>query len=260
MAEHGPSTGSLPGALAPVEETVISEVETTSPDLLEADRDELRERLAKLDASASHLRQLYQIEDTDPDFPPARAPMIIEFDGFINYGSPIQTTSTNALGQMQTNVITPGVINQPIFSTRKVETFTQVSKQTPIEVDQSSATAAAGTITFTLDRSDNPGSAAGTSDTLVYTNILQQAAATTAGTYKIYGDGEQIALTSSIDIVLDPEQGKKEYQQAKSDYFAAKDRLSRIERRLQVSHLNPLPPERVKDWHHPRFSPSGAVH
>jgi general secretion pathway protein D len=50
------------------------------------------------------------------------APQVVEFEGFINYGSPIQTTSTNALGQSIINVITPNVINQPIFSTRKVST------------------------------------------------------------------------------------------------------------------------------------------
>jgi general secretion pathway protein D len=49
-------------------------------------------------------------------------PQVVEFEGFINYGSPIQTSSTNAIGITTTNVITPNVINQPIFSTRKVTT------------------------------------------------------------------------------------------------------------------------------------------
>jgi general secretion pathway protein D len=53
-------------------------------------------------------------------------PQVVEFEGFINYGSPISTTSTNALGQTVTNVITPNVINQPIFSTRKVTTSVSV--------------------------------------------------------------------------------------------------------------------------------------
>jgi general secretion pathway protein D len=51
------------------------------------------------------------------------APQVVEFEGFINYGSPIQTTSTNPLtGLTTTNVLTPNIINQPIFSTRKVST------------------------------------------------------------------------------------------------------------------------------------------
>ncbi len=50
------------------------------------------------------------------------APSVTEFEGFINYGSPIQTTSTNAFGATVTNILTPNVINQPIFSTRKVTT------------------------------------------------------------------------------------------------------------------------------------------
>ena len=53
-------------------------------------------------------------------------PQVVEFDGFVNYGSPIQTTSTNLLGITTTNVITPNVINQPIFDTRKVSTSVSV--------------------------------------------------------------------------------------------------------------------------------------
>jgi general secretion pathway protein D len=53
-------------------------------------------------------------------------PQVVEFEGFINYGSPISTTSTNILGQSVSNVITPNVINQPIFSTRKVTTSVSV--------------------------------------------------------------------------------------------------------------------------------------
>jgi general secretion pathway protein D len=53
-------------------------------------------------------------------------PQVVEFEGFINYGSPIQSTQTNALGQQIVSVITPNVINQPIFSTRKVTTSVSV--------------------------------------------------------------------------------------------------------------------------------------
>jgi len=59
-------------------------------------------------------------------------PQVVEFEGFINYGSPISTINPGALGLggavgAVTNapasiVLTPNVINQPIFSTRKVTT------------------------------------------------------------------------------------------------------------------------------------------
>ena len=49
-------------------------------------------------------------------------PQVVEFEGFINYGSPITATTTNPL----TGVSTPNVINQPIFSTRKVTTSVSV--------------------------------------------------------------------------------------------------------------------------------------
>lgn len=54
-------------------------------------------------------------------------PQVVEFEGFINYGSPIQTTTTNPItGISTTNVLTPNIINQPIFSTRKVTTSVSV--------------------------------------------------------------------------------------------------------------------------------------
>ena len=54
-------------------------------------------------------------------------PEVVEFEGFINYGSPIGTSSTNPItGISQTNVLTPNIINQPIFSTRKVSTSVTV--------------------------------------------------------------------------------------------------------------------------------------
>src|SRR6202000_1637686 len=54
-------------------------------------------------------------------------PQVVEFEGFINYGSPITSTVTNPItGVSSQNVITPNVINQPIFSTRKVTTSVSV--------------------------------------------------------------------------------------------------------------------------------------
>jgi general secretion pathway protein D len=60
-------------------------------------------------------------------------PQVVEFEGFINYGSPISTINPASLGltgavtsavssQPSSVVLTPNVINQPIFSTRKVTT------------------------------------------------------------------------------------------------------------------------------------------
>ncbi|MCB1203639.1 MAG: type II and III secretion system protein [Verrucomicrobiae bacterium] len=50
------------------------------------------------------------------------APEVVEFDGFINYGSPILTSSVNALGLVQPVVVTENRIEMPIFNTRKVTT------------------------------------------------------------------------------------------------------------------------------------------
>ena len=64
-------------------------------------------------------------------------PQVVEFEGFINYGSPIKTVNpallnfiaggTSSLtGLTQSITLTDNVINQPIFSTRKVTTSVSV--------------------------------------------------------------------------------------------------------------------------------------
>jgi len=49
-------------------------------------------------------------------------PAIVEFEGFINYGSPIQSPATDALGNPITITITENRIEMPVFSTRQVNT------------------------------------------------------------------------------------------------------------------------------------------
>jgi general secretion pathway protein D len=54
------------------------------------------------------------------------APEVVDFDGFINYGSPILSISANAttaiFSRPRSVEVSPNVINQPVFSTRKVST------------------------------------------------------------------------------------------------------------------------------------------
>lgn len=50
------------------------------------------------------------------------APEIVEFEGFINYGSPIQASATDALGNTNTLTITENRIEMPVFSSRRVNT------------------------------------------------------------------------------------------------------------------------------------------
>ncbi len=54
------------------------------------------------------------------------APEVTEFEGFINYGSPIQTSSHDALGNPTTIVLTENRIPQPVFSKRSVSTSVTV--------------------------------------------------------------------------------------------------------------------------------------
>ena len=58
------------------------------------------------------------------------APRVVEFEGFINYGSPINASVApllftgfgTVLGDTQVIVATPNIINRPVFSTREVTT------------------------------------------------------------------------------------------------------------------------------------------
>ena len=50
------------------------------------------------------------------------APEIVEFEGFINYGSPIQSPSSDLLGNPTTVTITENRIEMPVFSKRSVNT------------------------------------------------------------------------------------------------------------------------------------------
>ena len=50
------------------------------------------------------------------------APELVEFEGFINYGSPIQSFATDAVGNPITITITENRIEMPVFAARKVKT------------------------------------------------------------------------------------------------------------------------------------------
>jgi general secretion pathway protein D len=50
------------------------------------------------------------------------APEVVEFEGFVNYGSPITTGGVDANGNPTTVVLTENKIEQPIFASRKVQT------------------------------------------------------------------------------------------------------------------------------------------
>ena len=61
------------------------------------------------------------------------SPEVIDFDGFVNYGSPISgpkyspaSIATGNVSGIETFVITPNVMNQPVFSVRKVTTSVSI--------------------------------------------------------------------------------------------------------------------------------------
>lgn len=63
-----------------------------------------------------------QIDQNDSIIELNFVPTIVEFEGFINYGSPITAPSTDALGNPVQTVITENRIEMPVFSVRSVKT------------------------------------------------------------------------------------------------------------------------------------------
>ncbi|MBP7950794.1 MAG: tetratricopeptide repeat protein [Verrucomicrobiales bacterium] len=62
------------------------------------------------------------------------APEVVEFEGFINYGSPINTGAINALGVPTTVVLTENRIEQPVFATRKLNTAVTIWDQQTVGI------------------------------------------------------------------------------------------------------------------------------
>ena len=63
-----------------------------------------------------------QIDQNDSIIELRFTPTIVEFEGFINYGSPITAPATDALGNPVQIVITENRIEMPVFSVRSVKT------------------------------------------------------------------------------------------------------------------------------------------
>ena len=63
-----------------------------------------------------------QIDSNDSLIELRFTPTIVEFEGFINYGSPITSPTTDALGNPVQIVITENRIEMPVFSVRSVKT------------------------------------------------------------------------------------------------------------------------------------------
>lgn len=61
-------------------------------------------------------------------------PSFIEFDGFVNYGSPINTTSTDALGRTISVPITENAILMPVFSSRRANTQVTIADGATIAI------------------------------------------------------------------------------------------------------------------------------
>ncbi len=61
-------------------------------------------------------------------------PIFSTFDGFVNYGSPINSTTTDVLGNPQTVVVTENAILMPVFSKQSVSTNVHVADGSTIVI------------------------------------------------------------------------------------------------------------------------------
>ena len=90
-----------------------------------------REGVAELEQQTAGLLASRELEPTH--FPHRLGfnliPQVVEFEGFINYGSPINAVGVNTVAGISVSQpveLTPNIINQPVFSTRKVTTSVSV--------------------------------------------------------------------------------------------------------------------------------------
>jgi general secretion pathway protein D len=61
-------------------------------------------------------------------------PSFVEFDGFVNYGSPINTSGTTLLGTGSTVELTKNAILMPVFSTQKTSTQLTIADGSTIAI------------------------------------------------------------------------------------------------------------------------------
>ena len=62
------------------------------------------------------------------------SPTFTNFDGFVNYGSPITSIQTDILGNQSTQVVTPNAIFMPVFSKQSVSTNVRVADGATIAI------------------------------------------------------------------------------------------------------------------------------
>lgn len=228
-------------------DAVTIEPETASPDNLEAERDTIRRRMAELFTRTTQLRQQFHIEDSDPESPTSQA----------SIREP-QTFTANIVSDLDDNKSIQVAFSKVLVSSKGAPGNTG---STTIHGGAFNFSAMSGelatadnTLVLTSPLNDN-GTADTTSSSLVITGNRSGNLAKLSGlsTFQGKAANKQFQLLSyyHTDTPADPARGLRDYQAAKSDYLAAKEQLGVLEHRLQVSHLNPLPPERVKDWRRP---------
>jgi len=238
---HPPApTAMTPSGIASIREAPIGddmsiEPETTSPDDLESERDTVRAQMSTLLAKATQLRREFSIDDNDPDFPTVDAlppaytdsnePVLVRNDGTIESFDRF-VSSSGTTGNSGTTAVNGGTLN-----------FTGASRE---------LMATGNTLVLTNGPANNIWGSQ------VLTNGISGSVTTLSGVNtaqdQSVGDRVQLLTAYFNTAAPDPVRGLQDYQSAKSDYLAAREQLAALEHRLQVSHLNPLPPERVKDW------------
>jgi len=228
---------------------VIIEPETASPDNLEAERETVRRRMAELSTRTSQLRQQFHIEDSDPESATSQASIPTPQTFTANIVSDLDDNKSIQVAFSKVLVSSKGAPGNTGSTTIQGGTFNFTAMSGEL-------TSADNTLVLTSPLNDN-GTANTASSSLVITSNGSGSLDKLSGlkVYALKTDQEktgnrpfQLLSYYHTDTPADPARGLRDYQTAKSDYLAAKEQLGVLEHRLQISHLNPLPPERVKDW------------
>lgn len=232
---------------APTSDGTTIEPETASPDNLEAERETVRQRLSALVTRTNQLRQQFHIEDRDPESSSSQPSISKSAPFTANIVSDLDDNKSIEVAFSNVAISASGATGNTGSTTIRGGTFTFTANSGEIVTNDN-------TLTLT-NRLNEDGTADTTSSALVITSNRSGALAKLSGFTTDSGDGAhkpfQLLSYYHTDTPADPARGLRDYQNTKADYLAAKEQLAALEHRLQISHLNPLPPERVKDWRRP---------
>ncbi|WP_143157914.1 hypothetical protein [Rubritalea squalenifaciens] len=101
--------------------------------LVSCEQQKSRDVDIKAKKESDPIESATNLSSNDPE------PELVEFDGFINYGIPIDTQSNEDLDIPEGIVITESRIEMPVFTAEQLEKYRKSNTQRPKQAEQDAA-------------------------------------------------------------------------------------------------------------------------